>query len=78
MAMIEALREVFDEAARLSEEEQKNIVEIVRQAIAAEKRWNTLLHDPRSDYVLREMVAEALAEDAEGKTEEIMGNDFLS
>lgn len=76
--MIEALRRVFDEAAQLSEEEQNNIVEIVRQAIAAEKRWQTLLHDPRSDYVLREMAAEALGEDAKGKTEEIMGNDFLS
>jgi hypothetical protein len=77
-AMIDALKEVFDEAARLPEEEQRNIVEIVRKAIAAEKRWQMLLHDPRSEYLLKEMVAEALAEDAAGETEEITGENFLS
>lgn len=76
--MIEALKEVFNEAAQLPEDEQKNIVEIVRKAIAAEKRWQTLLHDPRSDYLLKDMVAEALAEDAAGETEEITGENFLS
>jgi hypothetical protein len=77
-AMIDALKEVFDEAARLPEDEQRNIVEIVKKAIAAEKRWQMLLHDPRSEYLLNEMVAEALAEDAAGETEEITGENFLS
>jgi len=76
--MIDALKEVFDEAAQLPEEDQRNIVEIVRRAIAAEKRWQMLLHDPRSEDLLNGMVAEALAEDAAGETEEITGENFLS
>jgi len=76
--MIEALKDAFNEAAQLSEDEQKHIVEVVRKAIASEKRWQTLFHDPRSEYVLEKMVAEALAEDAAGETEEISGDSFLS
>jgi hypothetical protein len=38
--MIEALKDAFNEAAQLSEDEQKHIVEVVRQAIASEKRWH--------------------------------------
>lgn len=76
--MIEALREAFNEVALLSEDEQKRIAEIVREEIASEKRWQTLFLDPRSEHILGDMVAEALAEDAEGKTEEIIGDNFLS
>jgi hypothetical protein len=65
--MIEALRDAFNEAAQLSEDEQKHIVELIREEIASEKRWQTLFHDPRSDRVLGDLVAEALAEDAAGE-----------
>ncbi|HEX4206008.1 MAG TPA: hypothetical protein VHZ51_17785 [Ktedonobacteraceae bacterium] len=57
----------FNEAAQLSEDEQKHIVELIREEIASEKRWQTLFHDPRSDRVLGDLVAEALAEDAAGE-----------
>lgn len=76
--MIEALREAFNEVAQLPENEQQHIVEIVRQEIASEKRWQALFNDPRSESALEEMVAEALAEDDAGETEEIIGDDFLS
>jgi hypothetical protein len=76
--MIDALKEAFDEVARLPEDEQRHIVEIIRQQLASEKRWQTLLHDPRSERVLADLVAEALAEDAAGETEEILGESFLS
>lgn len=76
--MIEALRDAFNEAAQLSEDEQKRIVEIVRKEIASEKRWQTLFRDPRSEQVLGDMVAGALAEDTAGETEEITGDSFLS
>lgn len=69
--MIEALKEAFNEVAKLPEDEQRHIVEIIKKAIASEKRWQTLFHDPRSEYVLRDMVAEALAEDEAGETEEL-------
>jgi hypothetical protein len=76
--MIEALKEAFNEVAQLPEDEQKHIVEIIRKEIASEKRWQTLFHDPRSERVLGDLVAEALEEDASGQTEEIIGDSFLS
>lgn len=76
--MIDALREAFNQVAQLSEDEQKRIAEIVKEEIASEKRWRTLFLDPRSECVLGDMIAEALAEDAAGETEEITGDSFLS
>ena len=76
--MIEALRDVFNEVARLPENEQQHIIDLVRQEIASEKRWQALFNDPRSEAALANMVEEALAEDAAGKTEEITGDSFLS
>jgi spermidine synthase len=76
--MLESLKEAFNEVAKLPEDEQRHIVEIIKKAIASEKRWQTLFHDPRSEYVLRDMVAEALAEDEAGETEEIIADSFLS
>jgi len=75
---LESLEEAFHEVAQLPEDEQRHIVEIIRQEIASEKRWQTLFHDPRSERVLRDLVAEALAEDTAGETEEIIGESFLS
>jgi hypothetical protein len=40
--------------------------------------YATLFHDHRSEQVLQYLVDEALAEDAFGETEEIIGDDFLS
>ena len=68
--MIEALKDAFKEVAKLSEDEQRHIVELIREEIASEKRWQKLFHDPRSEYVLRDLVAEALTEDEAGTTEE--------
>ena len=76
--MIESLKEAFNEVAQLPEDEQRHIVEIIRKEIASEKRWQTLFHDPRSEYILGDLVAEALAEDTAEETEEISGDSFLS
>lgn len=76
--MIDALEEAFKEVAQLPEDEQRYIIEIIRQEIASEHRWQTLFHDPRSEPLLEELVNEVLAEDAFGETEEIRGDDFLS
>ncbi|HYK85004.1 MAG TPA: hypothetical protein VEV19_06520 [Ktedonobacteraceae bacterium] len=76
--MIDALEEAFKEVAQLPEDEQRHIVEIIRQEIASEHRWQTLFHDHRSKRLLENLVNEALAEDASGNTEEITGDDFLS
>ena len=76
--MIEALRETFNEVAKLPENEQQHIIDLVRQEIASEKRWQALFNDPRSEAALAVMVEEALAEDEAGETEEITGDSFLS
>ena len=68
--MIDALRETFNEVAQLPEDEQKHIIELIRLEIASEKRWQLLFNDSRSETILEHMVAEALAEDADGKTYE--------
>ncbi len=76
--MIDSLKEAFNEVAQLPEDEQRHIVEIIRKEIASEKRWQALFDDPRSERVLGDLVAEALAEDSDGETEEIIGESFLS
>ncbi len=76
--MIKALEEAFKEVAQLPEDEQRYIVEIIRQGIASERRWQALFQDPRSERLLEKLVTEALAEDAAGETEEIRGENFLS
>ena len=76
--MIDSLKEAFNEVAQLPEHEQRLIVEMIRKEIASEKRWQTLFHDPRSEYLLVDLVAEALAEDRAGETEETNGESFLS
>lgn len=76
--MIEPLKEAFNEVAQLSEDEQRHIVEIIKMELASEKRWQTLFRDRRSERILEKLVAEALAEDAAGNTEEITGENFLS
>ncbi len=45
--MFESLEEAFKEVAQLPEDEQRHIVEIIRQELASEKRWQALFHDPR-------------------------------
>lgn len=77
-AVIEPLKEAFNEVAQLSEDEQRHIVEIIKMELASEKRWQTLFRDRRSERILEKLVAEALAEDAAGNTEEITGENFLS
>ena len=73
-AMIDSLKEAFNEVAQLPEDEQRHIVEMIRKEMASEKRWQTLFHDPRSEHLLGNLVAEAHAEE----TEEINGETFLS
>jgi len=76
--MIESLKEAFNEVAQLPEDEQRHIVEMIRKEIASEKRWQALFDDPRSERVLGDLVADALAEDGVGETEEISGESFPS
>lgn len=71
--MIEPLKDAFNAAAQLPEDEQRRIAELIKMELASEQRWQPLFHDPRSERLLEKLVAESLAEDSAGKTEEISG-----
>ncbi|HEY7349701.1 MAG TPA: hypothetical protein VH599_15400 [Ktedonobacterales bacterium] len=55
----------------MTEDEQKVIAQLILELLQAERRWNELFNDPRSEKALDEMVAEALAEDAAGLTRDL-------
>ena len=44
----------------------------------ASQRWNKLFHDPRSEKLLERLVADAIAEDDAGESEEITADTYLS
>lgn len=69
--MIDELKEAFDLAAQLSEQEQAAIAARVRQMIEADRHWDALLSDPDSLNMLEEMAEEAHQEYLRGETEEM-------
>ena len=68
--MIEQLRQAFALAERQSEQEQQVLANLLLEEMRAEERWEGLFIDPRSGPLLERMVAEALAEDEVGGTDE--------
>jgi hypothetical protein len=74
--MIERLRQAFALAEQRSEQEQQMLADLLLAEMQAEEQWEALFADPRSDTLLERMVAEALAEDEAGETEEITGDSF--
>jgi hypothetical protein len=74
--MIERLRQAFALAEQRSEQEQQMLADLLLEEMQAEEQWEASFVDPRSDTLLERMVAEALAEDEAGETEEITGDSF--
>lgn len=58
-ATIDLLRHLIEQAAQLSEEEQRHIAEIILAEIDPEQRWKELFSDQGSEAVLEELVARA-------------------
>ena len=75
--MIERLKQAFEQAEQRPEAEQELLAQLLLEEMQSEDRWTTLFADPRSDTLLEKLVAEALAEDDAGETEEITGDTFL-
>jgi hypothetical protein len=69
--MIERLRQAFALAEQHAEQEQQMLADLLLAEMQAEEQWDALFADPRSDTLLERMVAEALAEDEAGETDEI-------
>jgi hypothetical protein len=75
--MIERLKQAFEQAEKRPEAEQELLAQLLLEEMQSEDRWTALFADPRSDALLEKLVAEAIAEDDAGETEEITGDAFL-
>jgi hypothetical protein len=64
--MTSALQQAFEKAAALSREQQESLAAILMEEMAAEDRWRQSF--ARSQDALSKLAAEALAEDADGRT----------
>jgi hypothetical protein len=64
--MTATLREAFEKAAALPSERQEAIAAVVLEEIEAEDRWQRSF--ARSQEALSKLAAEAIAEDAQGRT----------
>ena len=62
------LEKAFDEAAKLSEEEQRELAEWILAELDTDERWARALSDSQDKLV--ELADEALQEDLEGKTKD--------
>ncbi|WIG61094.1 MAG: hypothetical protein OJF49_003842 [Ktedonobacterales bacterium] len=74
--MIERLKQAFALAEQRPEAEQELLAQLLLEEMQSEDRWDALFTDPRSDQLLEKLVAEAIAEDDAGETEEITGDTF--
>ena len=74
--MIEQLKQAIELAEQRPEQEQQALASILLEEMRAEAQWSVLFADPRSDILLERMVAEAIAEDNAGETDEITGETF--
>lgn len=64
--MTTALQEAFEKAAGLPADQQEAIAAILMEEMADESRWQQSF--ARSQEALAKLAAEALVEDAEGRT----------
>jgi hypothetical protein len=76
--MIKRLKEAFDLAGQLPEDEQQALASLLLDEIQSSQRWSDLFNDPHSEKLLKRLVAEAMAEDDAGESEEIAANIYLS
>jgi hypothetical protein len=64
--MTTALQQAFDKASALSQEQQDSLAALLMEEIAAEDRWQRSFAQSQAE--LSKLAAEALAEDAQGRT----------
>ena len=78
--MIDLLKEAFNQAELLPEEEQRALAQMILERIANEKRWEELLDDPTRATAVDALAEEALAEFKAGKSyplSEVFGDEDL-
>ena len=75
--MIEQLKRAFALAEQRPDDEQQILADLLLQEMHAEERWQRLYADPRSASLLERMVADAIAQDNVGESEDICGDTFV-
>ena len=66
--MNQLLKEAFDKAAQLTEEEQDKFARFLIAELESERQWAELFARPESEDLLTRLADEALAEHNAGKT----------
>ena len=66
--MNQLLKEAFDKAAQLPEEEQDKFARFLIAKLESERQWAELFARPESEDLLTRLADEALAEHNAGKT----------
>ncbi len=69
--MTELLQKAFEEASKLSDEEQDAIAASLLEDLAAEAKWDRTLATPASSALLRSLAKEARDEYRSGETKEL-------
>ena len=68
MTMTPAMQEVMEAISLLQPEAQDELAAFIRAEMLDEQIWEQLFADPRSEKVLADLAAEALAEYRRGET----------
>ena len=68
MAMTQTMAALIEEIVALPAEQQNELAERIRAELDADRRWDALFADPRSEDVLSQLAAEALEEYNRGET----------
>ncbi len=63
------LEKAFDEASKLSEEDQRELAEWILAELESDERWTRALAD--SEDRLSQLAEEAINEDAKGRTKDL-------
>ena len=66
--MNQLLKEAFEKAAQLPEEEQDKFARVLIAELESERQWAELLASPESEDLLTRLADQALAEHAAEKT----------
>jgi hypothetical protein len=65
--MIDHLRQIIPQIEQLPAEQQESYAEILQSTLEADREWDTLFSDPRSEDVLDDLIAQAKQEVRQGK-----------
>ncbi len=66
--MVDHLRQIISQIEQLPAEQQESYAEVLQSMLEADREWDVLLSDPRSEDVLDDLIAQAKEEVRQGMT----------